>query len=172
MSLHYPHSGHHSLFSSTTNWVCTPYSMAFRTSLSVVPSSLSAPSRPAAISSNAKPSSQFHFHNDGALTVSVGEDLPLQYDTWLPKQDPKSRRRAGILLHPSSFPGPYGIGDLGPQAFRFLDWLHDTGCSLWQVIEITDFLPSFFGRFVNLLSYLCKSWTKKVHYLFFSNDLV
>lgn len=110
--------------------------MAIRTSLSVVPSSLSAPPIPAAISSNAKSSSQVHFQNGGALTVSVGEDLPLRYDTWLPKQDPKSRRRAGILLHPTSFPGPYGIGDLGPQAFRFLDWLHDAGCSLWQVLPL------------------------------------
>ena len=31
-------------------------------------------------------------------------------------------RRAGVLLHPSSLPGPYGIGDIGPGAVRFLDW--------------------------------------------------
>src|ERR1044071_8645928 len=45
-------------------------------------------------------------------------------------------RSGGILLHPSSLPGPYGIGDLGPQAYRFLDWLASTGCKLWQVLPL------------------------------------
>ncbi|XP_019266352.1 PREDICTED: 4-alpha-glucanotransferase, chloroplastic/amyloplastic isoform X2 [Nicotiana attenuata] len=66
----------------------------------------------------------------------VGEDLPIEYADWLPKRDPSDRRRAGILLHPTSFPGPYGIGDLGPQAFQFLDWLHLAGCSMWQVLPL------------------------------------
>jgi hypothetical protein len=39
-------------------------------------------------------------------------------------------RSGGILLHPTSLPGPYGIGDLGPQAYRFVDWLTSTGCKL------------------------------------------
>ncbi|KDP35240.1 hypothetical protein JCGZ_09399 [Jatropha curcas] len=68
--------------------------------------------------------------------VSVGEDLPADYDQWLPKRDPAQRRRAGILLHPTSFRGPYGIGDLGDEAFRFIDWLHDAGCSVWQVLPL------------------------------------
>ncbi len=46
------------------------------------------------------------------------------------------KRSSGILLHPSSLPGPYGIGDLGPQAFRFVDWLASTGCKLWQVLPL------------------------------------
>ena len=33
------------------------------------------------------------------------------------------RRHAGILLHPTSLPGPHGSGDLGPGAFHFVDWL-------------------------------------------------
>ncbi len=45
-------------------------------------------------------------------------------------------RSGGILLHPSSLPGPYGIGDLGPQAYRFVDWLASTGCKLWQVLPL------------------------------------
>jgi 4-alpha-glucanotransferase len=45
-------------------------------------------------------------------------------------------RAGGILLHPSSLPGPYGIGDLGPQAYRFVDWLASTGCKLWQVLPL------------------------------------
>nr|GMD49343.1 4-alpha-glucanotransferase, chloroplastic/amyloplastic [Ipomoea batatas] len=75
---------------------------------------------------------------NGAVTTAVGEDLPLDYSDWLPNRYSTTgdRRRAGVLLHPTSFPGPYGIGDLGPQAFRFLDWLHDAGCSLWQVLPL------------------------------------
>ncbi|XP_021650627.2 4-alpha-glucanotransferase, chloroplastic/amyloplastic isoform X2 [Hevea brasiliensis] len=68
--------------------------------------------------------------------VGVGEDLPADYDEWFPKPDPIHRRRAGILLHPTSFQGPYGIGDLGDEAFRFIDWLHDAGCSVWQVLPL------------------------------------
>ncbi len=35
----------------------------------------------------------------------------------------KFERSAGILLHPSSLPGPFGIGDIGPQAHLWLDFL-------------------------------------------------
>jgi 4-alpha-glucanotransferase len=45
-------------------------------------------------------------------------------------------RSSGIILHPSSLPGKYGIGDLGPQAYRFVDWLSGAGCKLWQVLPL------------------------------------
>jgi len=48
----------------------------------------------------------------------------------------KFERSSGILLHPTSLPGPYGIGDIGPQAFRFVDWLASTGCKLWQLLPL------------------------------------
>ena len=47
-----------------------------------------------------------------------------------------SARAAGILLHPTSLPGPHGIGDLGPGAWRFLDFLVEAGQSLWQVLPL------------------------------------
>ncbi|XP_077224960.1 disproportionating enzyme isoform X2 [Tasmannia lanceolata] len=68
--------------------------------------------------------------------VGVGEDLPDNYGERFPKKDPKDRRRAGVLLHPTSLLCPYGIGDLGFETFRFLDWLHDAGCSVWQVLPL------------------------------------
>ena len=45
-------------------------------------------------------------------------------------------RVAGILLHPTSLPGPHGIGELGPAALAFLDFLHQTGQRLWQVLPL------------------------------------
>ena len=45
-------------------------------------------------------------------------------------------RSGGILLHPTSLPGPDGIGDLGPQAYRFVDFLIDAGCKLWQILPL------------------------------------
>src|SRR5450756_2594515 len=47
-----------------------------------------------------------------------------------------SRRSSGILLHPSSLPGPWGIGDLGPEAYAFVDFLHATGQRLWEVLPM------------------------------------
>ncbi len=48
----------------------------------------------------------------------------------------KFERASGILLHPTSLPGPYGIGDLGPAAYRWVDWLAGAGCKLWQVLPL------------------------------------
>jgi len=45
-------------------------------------------------------------------------------------------RAGGVLLHPTSLPGPFGIGDLGPEALRWVDWLARAGCSLWQVLPL------------------------------------
>ncbi len=48
----------------------------------------------------------------------------------------KNERSAGVLLHPTSLPGPYGIGDVGPQAYRWIDWLASAGCRWWQVLPL------------------------------------
>jgi 4-alpha-glucanotransferase len=45
-------------------------------------------------------------------------------------------RAAGLLLHPTSLPGPHGIGDLGPTAHAFVDWLGTAGMRLWQVLPL------------------------------------
>ncbi|HEU4871564.1 MAG TPA: 4-alpha-glucanotransferase, partial [Pyrinomonadaceae bacterium] len=51
-------------------------------------------------------------------------------------QDNPVQRTSGILLHPTSLPGPYGIGDLGPAAYKFIDFLVAAGQSLWQVLPL------------------------------------
>ncbi len=45
-------------------------------------------------------------------------------------------RAAGILLHPTSLPGRFGIGDLGPMAERFVEWLASAGQTIWQVLPL------------------------------------
>jgi len=45
-------------------------------------------------------------------------------------------RSAGILLHISSLPSPYGIGTLGKEAYAFADFLHAAGQKYWQVLPI------------------------------------
>jgi 4-alpha-glucanotransferase len=45
-------------------------------------------------------------------------------------------RSSGILLHPTSLPGKFGIGDLGDSAFRFVDWLQENGQSIWQILPL------------------------------------
>lgn len=45
-------------------------------------------------------------------------------------------RSSGILLHPTSLPGPWGIGDLGPSAFAFVDFLAAAGQRFWQILPL------------------------------------
>jgi 4-alpha-glucanotransferase len=45
-------------------------------------------------------------------------------------------RNAGALLHPTSLPGRYGIGDMGDELTKFLDWLQDAGLTIWQVLPL------------------------------------
>lgn len=46
-------------------------------------------------------------------------------------------RCSGVLLPIASLPTPYGIGDFGPGAYRFADFLHDAGQCLWQILPLT-----------------------------------
>ena len=48
-----------------------------------------------------------------------------------------NERLSGILLHPTSLPSPYGIGDLGDEAYAFIDFLARAGQHLWQVLPLT-----------------------------------
>jgi 4-alpha-glucanotransferase len=55
---------------------------------------------------------------------------------------PIHRRSAGLLLHPTSLPGPFGIGDLGPIAFAFVDALAKAKQTWWQILPLG---PTGFG---------------------------
>ncbi len=47
-------------------------------------------------------------------------------------------RRAGILMHVTSLPGDYGIGDIGQEAFRFADFLKRNGQGYWQILPLNQ----------------------------------
>lgn len=46
------------------------------------------------------------------------------------------QRRAGVILHPTSLPGKWGNGDLGGDAYRFVDFLQDCGQTVWQMLPL------------------------------------
>ncbi|MEB3284576.1 MAG: 4-alpha-glucanotransferase [Candidatus Sericytochromatia bacterium] len=48
----------------------------------------------------------------------------------------QTSRVSGILLHPSSLPNGHGIGDLGPEAYAFVDWLKNANQRMWQVLPL------------------------------------
>jgi 4-alpha-glucanotransferase len=52
-------------------------------------------------------------------------------------------RSSGILLHPTSLPGRYGIGDFGTAAYQFVDFLADAGQRLWQILPL---VPTGYGN--------------------------
>jgi len=54
----------------------------------------------------------------------------------------KFARASGILLHPTSLPGPYGIGEIGPEAYGFADFLHSAGMKIWHVLPLN---PTCYG---------------------------
>jgi 4-alpha-glucanotransferase len=59
-------------------------------------------------------------------------------------------RASGILLHPTSLPTPYGIGDLGPSAYQFIDWLANSKQIFWQILPLG---PTGYGN----SPYMCYS---------------
>jgi 4-alpha-glucanotransferase len=52
-------------------------------------------------------------------------------------------RSSGILVHPTSLPGPYGCGDLGDVARHFIDWLLAAGQGVWQILPLE---PTGYGN--------------------------
>lgn len=46
-------------------------------------------------------------------------------------------RSSGILLHITSLPSKYGVGDFGPEAYKFVDFLVETKQKLWQILPLT-----------------------------------
>ncbi|MBZ5637219.1 MAG: 4-alpha-glucanotransferase [Acidobacteriia bacterium] len=66
-------------------------------------------------------------------------------------------RRAGVLLHPTSLPGRWGVGDLGPGADAFLSWISAAGQSVWQVLPLCAIGPSH-SPYVGLSTFAGNPW--------------
>lgn len=88
----------------------------------------------------------------------------------------KEHRKSGVLVHPTSFPSPYGIGDLGDGAYNFIDFLVNAKQKLWQILPIgpTGFgdspyqsFSSFAGQFL-----LISPDKLKEMYLLSNDDLI
>lgn len=54
-----------------------------------------------------------------------------------------NRRSSGVLLHLTSLPSSFGIGDLGPEAYRFVDFLQKTRQSYWQILPLGPTDPKY-----------------------------
>jgi 4-alpha-glucanotransferase len=54
-----------------------------------------------------------------------------------------NRRTSGILLHLTSLPSPFGIGDLGPEAYEFVDFLEATKQRFWQILPLSPTDPQY-----------------------------
>lgn len=89
---------------------------------------------------------------DAAPTAAkpLGEKLGAAYDASTNMPDWHKGRRAGIILHPTSLPGPNGIGELGSEAFAFLDWLASAGMQCWQVLPLVPPDPEYFSPYSGL----------------------
>jgi len=83
-------------------------------------------------------------------------------------------RSAGILLHPTSLPGAYGIGELGAEALHFCAYLHHSGIKIWQVLPLNptgygdspyQSLSSFAGNplLISLETLAAEGWLDKEH---------
>jgi len=47
------------------------------------------------------------------------------------------KRSCGVLMHPTSLPSPYGIGDFGPEAYQFIQFLQNNGQHYWQMLPLS-----------------------------------
>jgi len=68
------------------------------------------------------------------LEIQAGEQTKRW--TFLSGSNPFKQRASGLLLHPTSLPGPYGCGDLGPEAYKFANFLADAKQRWWQTLPI------------------------------------
>lgn len=70
---------------------------------------------------------------NGVLTVCLH---PLEGKVFLQLEKESFPRQAGVLMHPTSLPSKYGIGDLGKEAYAFVDFMHNSKQTLWQILPL------------------------------------
>ncbi|GAB4815572.1 hypothetical protein N2152v2_002618 [Parachlorella kessleri] len=113
-----------------------------------------APQRSCHRGNNAIPAAQARTitpYPDPFPDLAPGGELPEDYGN--PGPNPPKHRRAGVILHPTSLPGKYGIGEIGQEAVKFVDWLAATGMQLWQMLPLVP--PDSFWSPYSGLDALC-----------------
>ena len=86
------------------------------------------------------------------------------------KENIEYARKAGIIMHPTSLPSDYGIGDLGKEAYNFVDWLVKAKQKIWQVLPLNPVgygaspyqSPSAFAGNTMLIS--PENWWKSIYW--------
>lgn len=81
-------------------------------------------------------------------SMMTGDELDEEYGNDTAGQ-PKGRK-GGIILHPTSLPGPYGTGEIGKEAYRFVDWLVSAGQQIWQVLPLVPPEEQFWSPYSGL----------------------
>ncbi|MCE6987629.1 malto-oligosyltrehalose synthase [Dyadobacter sp. CY323] len=92
-------------------------------------------------------SPEWEFVLTGKTEEHVGKLLPKDIFKGLPiailkGSKPDNERKAGLLLHISSLASPFGIGDMGPEAFAFADFLQKSNQRIWQILPLNPTEPS------------------------------
>eukprot|EP00878_Enallax_costatus_P035450 GHUV01039533.1.p1 GENE.GHUV01039533.1~~GHUV01039533.1.p1 ORF type:complete len:339 (-),score=85.95 GHUV01039533.1:134-1150(-) len=85
-----------------------------------------------------------------ASNSRLGKRLGPAYSEESNMPDWHKGRRAGVILHPTSLPGSYGIGELGQECFRFIDWLQSAGMQCWQVLPLVPPDPEYYSPYSGL----------------------
>ncbi|MEM9557833.1 MAG: 4-alpha-glucanotransferase [Acidobacteriota bacterium] len=70
----------------------------------------------------------------------------------------RTTRTSGVILHVTSLPGPYGIGDLGAEARRFVDWLVEAEQGLWQVLPLHPPEQKWFSPYAAFSAFALNPW--------------
>jgi 4-alpha-glucanotransferase len=94
-------------------------------------------------------------------TVKKSDDLKRQYSSLATGEDlaedygddtagALKNRRAGVILHPTSLPGPYGTGEIGKEAYRFVDWMVSAKLGMWQVLPLVPPETQFWSPYSGL----------------------
>ena len=65
-------------------------------------------------------------------------------------------KSSGLILHPTSLPSSYGIGDLGKESYEFIDLLNQSKTEIWQVLPLGIFTKNKFCAFVHFFFYLAR----------------
>ena len=79
-------------------------------------------------------SGEVFYPSEGHLSVPMeAESARILHDRVI---YPDKLRKAGILLHPSSLPSDFGIGDMGPACYKFLDFLAESEHFIWQILPL------------------------------------